>query len=448
MYRKIIEELRRWKEADTRKPLILKGVRQCGKTWILQEFAKNNFEDVAYVNFETDPRLRDIFDRDLNVGRIIRELGDFRHKRIDPAQTVLIFDEIQACPPALTSLKYFHENMPELAILCAGSLLGIALAAPLSFPVGKVTFLTLYPMNFEEFLLANHQDYLAESLATVTCPDDISPVLFDEFADWYYTYLLVGGFPEAVTEWCMSRNLDAVDAILDNILQSYELDFAKHAPHTEFPRISAVWNAVPAQLAKENRKFVYSSVQSGGRARTLADAVEWLMRAGLIHKVSLAEQPMVPLSAAADLSAFKLYLCDVGLLRRMSRFPAEILRSTAQDTSLMRGALTENFICTELLSSRIPAEYYWKSGNQAEIEFIVPVGSQVVPIEVKAGLHTKGRSLSVYRAKYHPGYAVRFSQKHPGEVTDEYGTLISLPLFVASCLERVCSQPLRSLESR
>lgn len=431
MYRHIYQDLVEWKESETRKPLILKGVRQCGKTWLLKKFAEENFEDVVYFNFEGNDSLQICFTRDMDAGRILKELSQLQRKSIDPEKTVIIFDEIQFCPAALTSLKYFFENMPRLPIMCAGSLLGIALAKPLSFPVGKVTFLTLYPMDFFEFLFANKEDYLCTYLNGLGVDEKISPALVDGIIGYYRDYVLVGGMPEAVNSWIMNHDIGKVDKILSEILNSYEFDFAKHAPSSDYPKLSGIWKAIPSQLAKENRKFIYSKVMMGGRSRNMSDALQWLVDAGLVYKVDKIERPDYPLAVAADSSYFKVYLCDVGLLRRMSRFAIEGFFSDKSDFSLMRGAITENFVLTELVSGTGEMPFYWKSGNTAEVEFIVQHGVDIVPVEVKAGVHTSSKSLSVYREKYHPRIALRMSLKNIGVTDDEFGRFISLPLYLA-----------------
>ena len=435
MYRHIYTELQNWKERPNRKPLILKGVRQCGKTWLLKEFAARNFADVAYFNFEGNEQLQDCFEKNLDVRRIVRELGQIRHKAIDADTTVVVFDEIQFCPNALTSLKYFQENLPGLAILCAGSLLGLALAKPYSFPVGKVTFLTLYPMNFSEFLLACGEEYLSAYLRELPVGEKIPSALFTEFWDRYREYLLVGGMPEAVLTWVETQDLESVDRVLDDILQSYELDFAKHAPAAEFPKLSAIWRSVPQQLSRENKKFVYSEVLRGGRARNLSDALGWLISAGLIHQVGVIDRPVFPLQPPADSASFKVYVCDAGLLRRMSRFPADGFLSDRTDLSYLRGAIAENFVLTELVSASGEVPVCWRSGNSAEVEFVIQAGENIVPVEVKAGVHTMSRSLRVYRERFHPGFSVRLSRKNAGRVEEE-GVLVSLPLFLAGELRR------------
>ncbi|MDO5844653.1 MAG: ATP-binding protein, partial [Methanocorpusculum sp.] len=359
-----------------------------------------------------------------------------RHKAVDIEKTAVIFDGIQFCPQALTSLNYFYENMPRLNIMCAGSLLGIALAKPLSFPVGKVNFLTLYPMDFSEFLLACGQEYLYNYLKELPEDEKISPALFGEIKGYYRDYILVGGMPEAVLTWVNTHDTEKTDAVLSDILKSYELDFAKHAPSSDFPKLSAIWKSIPYQLAKENKKFVYSKVVKGGRSRNLSDALEWLVSAGLVYKINLIEKPYIPLSSPADISSFKVYLCDVGLLRLMSRFPIEEFFSDDVSFSFIRGAVTENFVLTELVSSTGDVPFYWSSGNTAEIEFVIQDGSNVVPIEVKAGIHTASKSLKVYRERFSPKYAVRFSLKNKGSVSDEFGKFISLPLFLSGDVVR------------
>ncbi|HJJ27990.1 MAG TPA: ATP-binding protein [Methanocorpusculum sp.] len=432
MFRHITNDLLAWKNTYPRKPLILKGVRQCGKTWILKDFAAKNFKDTAYFTFEGDRTLQNIFERNLDPDRILRELSDLRRKKIDEKNTAVIFDEIQFCPNALTSLKYFCEQKPDLAILCAGSLLGTALAKPLSFPVGKVTFLTLCPMDFAEFLLANNEEYLADALAK-----PLSPTLVEELQPWWRDYIFTGGMPEAVLAWTKTHAKNKVDAILENILNGYELDFAKHAPAADFPKLSALWREIPNQLAKENRKFVYANVIKTGRARSLSGALEWLISAGMVYKIDAIDKPLYPLSAASGAASFKVYLCDVGLLRKMSRFPAEEIFSGAHEYSYLRGAIAENFVLTQLMAHTGDPVYYWKSGNKAEVEFVIQEGKHIIPVEVKAGTRTGGKSLAVYRERFCPEYAVRFSLKNAGEAEDEYGTLLLLPLFCAGHLKNL-----------
>lgn len=406
MERKLLSQLNKWKESQDRKPLIIKGVRQCGKTYLLKEFGANQFEDVAYFNFEGNIPLQQRFDVDMDVERIITELGILRGRKIIPGVTLLIFDEIQFCNSALTALKYFHENAPQYHIACAGSLLGIALSKPLSFPVGKVDFLTLYPMNFNEFLKANGETMLAEYLENIKVNDKISELFEEKLDQLLKTYYITGGMPEAVKKWVDTKNVEELEVVQQRILDSYELDFAKHAPGKDFPKLAAIWRSIPGQLAKENTKFVFSQVKQGYRAKDLEDALEWLISAGLVYKVVKIEKPFMPMSAYADQTSFKLYLADVGLLRKMSNLnPAAILEKNELFKEF-KGALTENFVLCELVSSQKSEVFYWKSTNIAEVDFVVQIDMDIVPIEVKSEKNVRAKSLGLYRKAYNPRVAV------------------------------------------
>ena len=327
MRRTIMDQLIKWKMSEHRKPLVLKGVRQCGKTYILREFGNKHYDDVAYFNFEGNNALQQRFEHDLDVKRIILELGILRGKAIKPDKTLIIFDEVQFCNKALTSLKYFCENAPEYHIVCAGSLLGIALSKPLSFPVGKVDMMSMLPMSFLEFLMANDEDMLCDYLVDLAPTLQISELFEEKLIAHLRNYYIVGGMPEVVARWVKNHDVAEVDEIQQRILDNYELDFAKHAPHKDFPKLTAIWHSIPAQLARENSKFMFAHVKQSLRAKDLEDALEWLLAAGLCYKVEKIEKPFLPLSTYADQTAFKLYMADIGLLRKMSRLPAEALLS-------------------------------------------------------------------------------------------------------------------------
>ncbi|GHV24767.1 ATPase [Spirochaetia bacterium] len=350
MERNLTGQLAAWKDNPGKKPLILKGVRQCGKTWLLKEFGEKYYDDTAYFNFEGNDPLHARFDGDLDVRRIITELGVYRKKNIEPGKTLIIFDEIQFCGRALSSLKYFCENAPEYHITCAGSLLGLALSGASSFPVGKVDFLTLRPLSFYEFLLANGEGLLCKHLEQFPLEEPV-PELFADMLELYVrTYYITGGMPEAVANWIANHDIEKLEAVHHKILESYELDFAKHAPTGEFPRLEAVWHSIPAQLAKENSKFIFSQVKKGKRAKDLEDALEWLLSAGLVYRVAKVEKPFMPLSSYADQSFFKLYMADTGLLRTMAALPAEAILEQIDIYKEFKGALTENYVLTELVN--------------------------------------------------------------------------------------------------
>ena len=421
MKRNLMDKLAEWKNNSDKKPLIVKGVRQCGKTYLLKEFGKIYYEDIAYFNFEGNDALQVRFDGDLDTTRIITELGVIRKKVIEPQKTLIIFDEIQFCNRALTSLKYFCENAPEYHIICAGSLLGIALSKPLSFPVGKVDLLTLRPMCFQEFLLANGEDmlynYIIEQAqykdnAETGKVSDISGVFAEKLENDLRTYYITGGMPEAVAVWLETKDIERLDAVHRKILDSYELDFAKHAPGKDFPKLSAIWRSIPEQLAKENSKFIFSQVKKGFRAKDLEDALEWLISAGLVFKVAKIEKPFIPLSAYADQTYFKLYMADTGLLRQMSRLPAEAILEKNDIFKEFKGALTENYVLCELVNLYSDIPFYWKSGNTAEVDFVVQNGVDIVPVEVKSERNERTRSLAEYRKKHNPRAWVITSMKN------------------------------------
>ncbi len=432
MERLLNAQLNQWRQNPKRKPLVLKGVRQCGKTWLLKEFGEQNYPDVAVFNFEENPSLCSIFEQDLDVKRILLELGVTRGKSIQPEKTLIILDEIQACDKALTSLKYFQENAPEYHIACAGSLLGIALHENQSFPVGKVDFLTLYPMSFEEFLIAMDQRMLTGYLASLKPGQNISEPIANQLTGYLRQYFMIGGMPEVVRTWKETQDLREIETVQQSIISSYELDFAKHAPRTEFPKLSAIWASIPQQLSKPNSKFIFSHVKKGWRAKDLENALEWLIRAGLLHKVCMIEKPCIPLSSYADATSFKLYLCDVGLLRKLAGVPAQVIWSSSDIYKEFRGAMTENYVLNELYKSATDTLYYWSSGNMAEVDFVLQQGAEIIPIEVKSEKSAKSRSLAEYRKKYNPMYAVRTSMVP--ELTN--ATLLNIPLFMISSLPR------------
>ena len=409
MQRLLLAKLIEWKNKQDRKPLVIKGVRQCGKTWLLNEFGKKHYLDVAYFNFEGNTALQQRFETDLDVVRIITELGVLRGKVIQPKETLVIFDEIQFCNQALTSLKYFCENMPDFHIVSAGSLLGMALSRPLSFPVGKVDFLTLRPMCFYEFLLANGEEMLCDYLQKLSPEDKVSGLFANRLETYLRTYYITGGMPEVVDQWTKTRDISAVEETQQKILDSYELDFAKHAPTKDYPKLSLIWHSIPAQLARENSKFIFGHVKQGLHAKDLEDALEWLISAGLAHRVVKIEKPFLPLSAYSDPTYFKLYMADIGLLRKMSRLPAQALLDRSDTFKEFKGAITENYVLCELVRLQGEVPFYWKSNNTAEVDFVAQFGMDIVPIEVKSERNDKAKSLAEYRKKYEPRVSVKAS---------------------------------------
>ena len=431
MKRDVTQGLLAWKEQPNRKPLVLKGVRQCGKTYILKEFGREYYKDVAYFNFEENRSLNSLFEQDYDVKRILFELGLFLGRTIAPGNTLIILDEIQECPRAITALKYFCENAPEYHVACAGSLLGLAIHENQSFPVGKVDIRTLYPMSFYEFLSATGNEALADYLTRFQSGSSVSELIGGKLRTALKQYYVVGGMPEAVSVWCETGDLEKVEAVQQDILASYELDFAKHAPPSEFPKLSAIWASVPQQLAKPNSKFIFSHVKKGWRSKDLEDALQWLIRAGLVYQVCKVEKPFMPLSSYADATNFKLYLCDVGLLRRLARLPAQVVLESSGIYTEFKGVMTENYVLGELVKHVDATPYYWVSGNSAEVDFVVQCGAHIVPIEVKAESNVKARSLAEYRKKYAPPVSVKTSMLD--EVSGSEVRLI--PLYLIGSME-------------
>lgn len=421
IYNKLLE----WKNSKDRKPLILKGVRQCGKTWILKEFGKNNYEDVAYFNFEGNEALQERFSQDLDITRIIEELSILNKKVIKPEKTLIIFDEIQFCNKALTSLKYFCENAPEYHIVCAGSLLGITLSKPLSFPVGKVNFLELKPMNFYEFLLANGEDLLINYLEKNT--KKLSEPFKEKLKNYLKYYYIVGGMPEVVNAWIKTKDIEQVEKIQDIILNSYELDFAKHAPLADIPKLNLIWDYIPRALSRENSKFMYGHVKQGARAKDLEDALQWLISAGMCYKINRIEKPNIPISSYVDMQSFKIYMCDVGLLRRKAKVDASTILSDNTETyKEFKGAMAENFALLELIFVIGDLPFYWTSGNTAEVDFLFQFKDKVIPLEVKSGDSLGSRSLTLYRQKYKPQISIKASLKN----IDFQDDIINVPLYM------------------
>ncbi len=432
MERTLIHELLVWKEKEDRKPLVLKGVRQCGKTYLLKDFGNRYYDNIAYFNFEETDSLSSVFEKDYDTKRIILELELFLGRSIKPGSTLIILDEIQECGRALTAMKYFCENAPEYHIVCAGSLLGIALHKQFSFPVGKVDFLTLYPMSFSEFLRACGSETLADYVDNFKKGDTVPEPIGDKLTTFLRQYYITGGMPEVVSTWQKTNNIEEVERVQQNIINSYELDFAKHAPTKDFPKLTAIWRSIPEQLAKENTKFIFSHVKKGWRSKDLEDALEWLIAAGLVYKVCKIEKPFIPLSSYADDTSFKLYMADIGILRKLSKLPYEVILDATPNYREFKGSLTENYVLCELVKSVDETLYYWSSGNTAEVDFILQSASEIVPVEVKSERNVKARSLAEYRKKYTPKYSVKTSMKN--ETNGE--EVLNIPLYLISALER------------
>jgi predicted AAA+ superfamily ATPase len=424
--RDLLEKLVLWQKSTNRKPLVIEGARQVGKTWLMKEFGRTCFEQFTYINFE-ELNLQDVF-AEKNPHAIIQQLALISGNKIDPQRTLLIFDEIQECKPALNALKYFYEQIPELAIVAAGSLLGVSMAAGDSFPVGKVDHMTLYPLTFKEYLSmvdVAMYDYLSNRQVG----DAIVNTLEERIKRHFDDYRVCGGTPEAAMCMANGEGVEAVEKVQSNILKDYQLDFSKHASKTIIPRIGHIYRSIPSQLSKENRKFVYQLVKQGARAREYEDALQWLRQAGLIHQVYLNKTPNIPLTAYDDLSAFKIYLSDIGLLRKLAEVPVAAL-VTKDDVIGFRefkGAFAENYVLQSLSTQSTVNLRYWTSNNSAEVDFLLQYDTHILPIEVKSGKSTSSRSLTLYNAEKHPILRIRYSDKEL-KLDDN---LLNIPLYMA-----------------
>lgn len=427
MKRFAIKELELWKDSQRRKPLIIEGARQVGKTWLVKEFAATHYKDLVYVNFEEQKYLRDLFKVDYDTARIMTAIKAATHKEIKAGETLIFLDEIQDAENGLTSLKYFQENAPEQHIIAAGSLLGIELHRNSSFPVGKVSFLTLRPMSFFEFLIALGEEKMEEMLAA---QDWANISLFSSrLRELLKIYYYVGGMPEAVLAFSLRRDFGEVREIQQEILRSYDYDFSKHAPADVVPRIRQMWNSLPAQLSKENRKFIYGLVKDGARAREYEGALQWLIDGGMIHKVNNVSAPRIPLKSYEDASAFKLFALDVGLLGAMSSLDSETVIDGNRIFTEFKGALTEQYAFQELVLHNEPF-YYSKSNSQMEIDFLIQKKGDVIPIEVKAEENLRARSLRQFAADYSPVEAFRLSMSDYRRES----WMTNLPLYAAETI--------------
>lgn len=408
--RDIISTFKEWKDAPMRKPILLQGARQIGKTWAMETFGKESFEYCAKFDFDRQEELKSVFQNTKMPERIIKELALFCDVPIIAGKTLIIFDEIQECEEALNCLKYFCEDAPEYHIMAAGSLLGVAVKKRrMTVPVGKVRVVRMYPLSFKEFLRAS-DIHTYEYIEQLTAIEKLPEIILNKLKLEYRRYLVCGGMPDAACAMLENQGMENVDAILQDILDLYELDFAKYAEPREIPRIHAIWHSLPSQLAKENRKFVYKVVKPGARTKDYEDALLWLEDAGMIYRINNITRPLFPLSAYEDLSAFKLYACDCGLLRRLAKLPSSIIVSPTANYTEFKGAMAENAILQSLMPIlRREVPFYWSPDSRAEIEFVIQWNDEIIPIEVKAENCVSGRSLSVYKEKYAPKHRIRFS---------------------------------------
>lgn len=431
MERKTLSKLLKWKEKKHRKPLLMTGVRQCGKTYIIKEFGKKEFESMAYFNFDGNAGLKSIFDFDFDVERIVDELANIVYgDKIISGKTLVVFDEIQDCPRAIQSLKYFCENMPDLHIIAAGSLLGVALRKEgMSFPVGKIDRMEMYPMSFEEFVVADGGKKYIDGIKKMKFESEIPEIYTVPFEKYLKNYYIIGGMPEAVQTWVDTHDYKEVEEVQDRILKDYADDFGKHTTPDTATKIRLIWDAIPSQIARDNNKFIFSHVKKGARSKDLEDALEWLVHAGIAYKLNLVSNPELPLAGMADHTYFKVYMADVGLLRRKSNVNYRTILEG--DTSFIhfKGALTENYIMTQLKCLGVES-YFWRTKADAEIDFISDHEGILLPIEVKSADNTKAKSLHMFCNRYQPKMAVKTSLKNVGDNMDGDTHVWSIPLYM------------------
>ena len=431
MYRKILEDLIKWKKDKNKKPLIIRGARQVGKTYIIKEFGRKNYEGVAYFNFDHDTELYNLFENTKNPSRILEQLAFIYGKAIIPEKTLIVFDEIQECPNALNSLKYFEEEANNYHIISAGSLLKIRLSHT-SFPVGKVNFLDMYPMTFTEFLEADNCKNLVEYMDSITKIEPIPDIFFNQLEEKLKAYFIVGGMPEAVNSWVQDKDIEKVNKIQNDILLAYESDFSKHTTNIEANRISIIWNSIPSQLSRENKKFLYQVAKDGARAREYESALNWLKDANIVNKVYNVTKPSMPLISYNDLSAFKIYLDDVGLLRKMTNLDSKIVVEGNKLFEEFKGALTENYVLQALIAKGF-TPYYFTFDNRYEIDFILQYRNEIIPIEVKSNENINNTSLKIYNEKYAPNTRIRFSMRN----LNKDANLVNIPLFMVEYLDKI-----------
>ena len=431
MERYIMQKLLQWKESKTRKPLILRGARQIGKTYILKQFGRENYEGIAYFNFDHDEDLYRLFENTKDPKRILEQLAFIYGKAIIPEKTLIIFDEIQECPNALNSLKYFQEEANEYHIACAGSLLGIRLSHT-SFPVGKVEFMNMYPMTFSEFLLADNCENLVSYMKSIQTVEKIPEIFFKQLEEKLKAYFIIGGMPEAVYSWVNEKNVEKVNKIQNNILLAYESDFSKHTENSEANKISLIWNSIPSQLARENKKFLYQTIKNGARAREYESALNWLNDANLIYKIYNVTKADFPLKAYNDLSSFKIYMNDVGLLRRMANLDSKIVAQGNKLFEEFKGSFTENYALNTLIAlfENVPNYFVF---NRHEIDFLIQYKNEIIPIEVKSNKTTNNSSLTNYNKINDNKISIRFSMNN----LSQDGKILNIPLFMIEYLNNL-----------
>ena len=427
--RDITQRLIEWKNSSDRKPLIIKGARQIGKSWAVEHFGKQHYEHFAVFNFDRKRELHDIFLKTKEPQRIIHELTFYTEVPLLPEKTLIFFDEIQECKEALNALKYFCEEAPEYHIIAAGSLLGVAInQGNYSFPVGKVSFLQMFPVSFKEYMRSADLRLYQQLSDFAKLTEPLPSIIFNKAEEHYHSYQVCGGLTRAATYMLENKGIEAVEKVLDDNLEAYEIDFSKHTLQADIPKIRAIWKSTPEQLSRENNKFVYRVVREGARAREYENALQWLISAGMIYQVKLCEKPQLPLSFYENSSAFKVYLFDIGLLRKLAKLPAEIFLNANNLLSEFKGAVAENFVLTSLIAQGFSMPSYWTlEGNKAEVDFIIADKLSVIPIEVKSDRRISGKSFAEYDKKYSPSLRLRFSMNN----IKKDGNLLNLPIFMA-----------------
>jgi len=444
MERLILNDLLKWKESKYRKPLILKGVRQVGKTWILKEFGRLYYNNIAYFNFDEHEEYKQFFEKTKDVDRILQNLVMASGQNVKPQETLIIFDEIQECYDALNALKYFCENAPGYHVACAGSLLGIALSKSVSFPVGKVDFLDIRPMTFTEFLMANGDGNLAEYMQKIESVEPIPDAFFNPLYEKLKMYFVTGGMPEAVRAWAKERDVELIQQALSNILGAYERDFAKHSEPKDFTKLSLLWKSIPSQLARENKKFLYKAVKGGARAREYEDALQWLCDATLTYKIFRSTAPGLPVSGYDDLSAFKLYLADVGLLRRLSLLAPSAFGEGNRLFVEFKGALSKNYILQALMNQFEAAPRYWAVDNpHYKVDYLIQRENDIFPVEVKSEDNGESKSLKKFAEKY--GGRIKLRVRFSMQNLKLDGDVLNIPLFMADCADELIGMALKRL---
>ncbi len=425
MRRELYHNLIEWKKNTRRKPLLLQGARQVGKTWLIEHFGKKEYTNYIYVNFEETPEAKSIFSADLIPQKIIENIGLWKNIKINKTDTLIFFDEIQLCPEAITSLKYFQEKAPEYHVIAAGSLLGVSLGKSTGFPVGKVNFLTLYPLSFKEFLMALNEDLLVERLTLHQTEKSIPEIVHTKLIDYFKMYLFLGGMPEVIRDYIENKDIKGARQIQLEILKSYHRDFSKYANPFEALKIAAIWDSVPSQLAKENKKFKFSLIHDKARSNTYELAIEWLKKAGLLYLVYQLKVAKFPLAGYADLSKFKIFSLDTGLLGAMLNISSEIIIKPDSLFTEYNGAFIENYVCSELKRMTEEEIYYWTSDREAEVDFIIHYQDEIVPIEVKSGLSKDLKSLRIFEEKFKSKRIIRISPR----IFVKHDSFINIPLY-------------------